>query len=115
MTPRQLEILQHALGANEYGRNPKPGLRDREEFYRNHFCAGGKDEEECRELVVLGYMKPHDAPKSWRPTLFDFRGSGDIDYDLNQAWLLYKDPEDDNEYAPEYKVFLDVAKNKQGR
>ena len=65
-------------------------------------------------LVISAITKPHDATKNWRPTLFDFRGSGDIDYDLNQAWLLYRDPEDENEYAPEFKVYLDVAKNKQG-
>ncbi len=47
MEARQLEILQHALGLDQYGLgNP----------YRNHFCAGGKDEDVCRELVALGYM-----------------------------------------------------------
>jgi hypothetical protein len=48
MTPRQLEILQHALGVDEYGRG---------NMYRNHFCAGGGDEAICRELVALGYME----------------------------------------------------------
>ena len=47
LTPRQLEILQHALGVDQYGRG---------EQYRNHFCAGGSDEPVCRELVGLGYM-----------------------------------------------------------
>jgi hypothetical protein len=47
MTPRQLEILQHSLGVDKYGQG---------EIYRNHFCAGGKDEETCRELVALGFM-----------------------------------------------------------
>jgi len=28
-------------------------------MYRNHFCAGRKDEVVCRELVALGYMKNH--------------------------------------------------------
>lgn len=48
MNPRQLEILQHALGVDQYGRG---------EMYRNHFCAGGDDETICRELVALGYME----------------------------------------------------------
>ncbi len=47
MTSGQLEILQHALGVDQYGRG---------QMYRNHFCAGGADEDTCRELVALGYM-----------------------------------------------------------
>lgn len=54
MTPRQLEILQHALGVDEYGRIPK----GHKSYYRNHFCAGAGDEEDCRSLVALGYMQP---------------------------------------------------------
>lgn len=55
LTARQLEILQHALGVDQYGQG---------EMYRNHFCAGGGDEDICRELVVLGYMRlwPHADP-----------------------------------------------------
>ncbi len=52
MTARQLEILQHALGLNQYGKR-EHGDR---EYSRNHFCAGGADEDTCRELVALGYM-----------------------------------------------------------
>lgn len=48
MTTKQLEILQHALGVDQYGQG---------EMYRNHFCAGGDDETVCRELVALGYME----------------------------------------------------------
>ncbi len=44
MTPKQLHILQHALGVNEYGLG---------EQYRNHYVGGA---EECRALVALGYM-----------------------------------------------------------
>ena len=50
MTPRQLEILQHALGLDLYGQG---------EMYRNHFCAGSDDEPVCRELIALGYMQQH--------------------------------------------------------
>lgn len=50
MTPTQLQILQHALGVDEFGRGKQ---------YRNHFCAGGADEVICRELVALGYMREH--------------------------------------------------------
>lgn len=50
MTPEQLQILQHALGVDEYGQGP---------MYRNYFCAGGHDEVLCRELVELGFMQQH--------------------------------------------------------
>jgi hypothetical protein len=48
VTPRQLEILQHALGVDEHGQG---------KMYRNHFCADGADETTCRQLVALGYMR----------------------------------------------------------
>lgn len=50
ITRAQLEILQHSLGLDEYGRGRE---------YRNFFCAGGGDEDVCRELVALGLMKQH--------------------------------------------------------
>lgn len=50
LSPKELSILQHALGLDQYGCGT---------FYRNHFCAGGKDEDVCRALVALGYMKHH--------------------------------------------------------
>jgi hypothetical protein len=53
LNKRQLEVLQHALGVDEYAQIPK-GHSD---YYRNHFCAGGKDEAICRELVGIGYME----------------------------------------------------------
>jgi hypothetical protein len=43
-----LHILQHSLGLDQYGQGNQ---------YRNHFCAGGKDVERCRELVAMGYMR----------------------------------------------------------
>jgi len=57
MTPDQLHILQHSLGLDKYGQG---------EMYRNHFCAGGRDEMTCRELVALGYMQQH-ATTDWLP------------------------------------------------
>lgn len=47
LSEQQLEILQHSLGVDQYGRGQQ---------YRNHFCAGGANEDTCRELVVMGYM-----------------------------------------------------------
>ena len=49
MTPKQLHILQHALGVNEYGLG---------EQYRNNYVGGA---EECRPLVAMGYMTEHKA------------------------------------------------------
>jgi hypothetical protein len=48
LTRRQLEILQHSLGVDKYGRG---------KHYRNHFCAGGDDVEVCKSLVDLGFME----------------------------------------------------------
>lgn len=53
LNPRQLEILQHALGVDQYGRGSQ---------FRNHFCAGGDDETVCRELVAMGYMTTFSRP-----------------------------------------------------
>lgn len=50
LTPEQLHILQHALGLDKYGQG---------EMYRNRFCAGVKDEDICRSLVKIGYMRQH--------------------------------------------------------
>lgn len=49
MTPKQLHILQHALGVDQYGLG---------EQYRNNYVGGA---EECRPLVVMGYMTEHKA------------------------------------------------------
>jgi hypothetical protein len=61
MTPRQLEILQHSLGVNQYGETPK-GFTP---YTRNHFCAGESDEPTCRELVALGYMVQHATTQAY--------------------------------------------------
>lgn len=50
LTPQQLQILQHSLGVDQYGRGAR---------YRNHFCAGDADEPICRSLIALYYMKQH--------------------------------------------------------
>jgi hypothetical protein len=56
LTAAQLQILQHSLGVDEYGRG---------EMYRNSFCAGGKDEDVCRELIALGYMQQHQTTEMY--------------------------------------------------
>ncbi|CAN5951040.1 unnamed protein product [Sphagnum jensenii] len=62
MIPRQLEILQHALGVDKYGLTPK-GFTP---YTRNRFCAGAGDEPDCRELVKMGYMVQHETTE-WLP------------------------------------------------
>jgi|SRR6185437_4867959 len=64
ITPRQLEILQHALGVDKYGLTPK-GYTP---YTRNHFCAGVSDEADCRALIGLGFMAEH-ARTEWLPYL----------------------------------------------
>ncbi len=56
MTKRQLEIVQHSLGADEYG-----STSGRFGGGRNHFCAGGEDVDRCREIVALGFMREHPS------------------------------------------------------
>jgi hypothetical protein len=56
-SPLQLAILQHALGLDKYGQGT---------MHRNHFCAGGADEDICRELISLGYMQQHPTT-AWLP------------------------------------------------
>ncbi len=48
LTTRELEILQHALGVDQYGRG---------QMHRNHYCAGGDDVADCAGLVALGLMR----------------------------------------------------------
>jgi len=49
MTPKQLHILQHSLGLDQYGQGS---------FYRNHFVTGpGSDDyDDCKELARNGLM-----------------------------------------------------------
>lgn len=50
MKPHLLQILQHTLGCDQYGRGT---------FYRNHFVAGGDNVANCEELVSRGLMRKH--------------------------------------------------------
>ena len=52
LNPRHLEILQHALGLDQYGRGT---------FYRNHYVAGPGHHsfDECRALTDAGLMEDH--------------------------------------------------------
>lgn len=49
VTPRQLEILRHALGLSR-------GSRE----YRNHYCPGGEDCAECVQLEAAGLMEGYE-------------------------------------------------------
>jgi hypothetical protein len=52
VTKRQLEIIQHAVGADEFGKR-------KQSDNRNFFCAGPEDEPDCQALIELGYMQRH--------------------------------------------------------
>ena len=56
MTPAQLQILQHSIGADEFGQFPKGN-------YRNHFVTdpSGADGVVCESLVALGLMTRKDS------------------------------------------------------
>jgi len=70
MTPRQLEIIQHALGCDQYGQSARRRgevfHRDYDPYSRNHFCAGPADEPDCRALVEMGFMQQHKTTE-WLP------------------------------------------------
>ena len=59
--PRQLEILQHALGLDKYGKPPHGFMSPT----RNYFAAGVEDEPYCRELVRLGLMIEHRVTETY--------------------------------------------------
>lgn len=52
MTPHQIEILQHSLGVDQYGKGRQ---------YRNFFDAGDDDDATCQQLVELGFMRKHPS------------------------------------------------------
>lgn len=62
MKPSHLEVLQHALGATQYGTMPRRGSE------RNYYGTDG-DDPDCNELVALGYMDK-GSPKTWTPDIF---------------------------------------------
>ena len=61
MTPKQLHILQHSLGRDEFGKLP----RDTRQEYRNRYVVGpGCDDfDDCVEMVKCGWMVDH-GPQS---------------------------------------------------
>lgn len=54
ITPKQLHILQHTIGRDEFGRPRSAGNPE----FRNHFVTGegGKDHADCMALVAAGLM-----------------------------------------------------------
>ena len=70
MKPTHLEILQHALGASQYGTLPKFGSE------RNYYGTDAEDVD-CLELVALGYMFISKPACSWLPdTMFAVTKAG---------------------------------------
>lgn len=68
MSPEHLHILQHSLGADQYGRQPRgyrPNADDDFGCYRNRFVTDPKnaDGQQCQHLVEMGFMHDH-GPQS---------------------------------------------------
>lgn len=61
MTDQQLQILQHSLGRDQYGRRPPTNPH---EDYRNYFVTDPEtvDYPLCRALENMGLMRPHQPP-----------------------------------------------------
>jgi hypothetical protein len=94
LNKRLLEILQHALGLDEYGRG---------ESHRNHFCAGGDDVADCAELVALGYMR------SWRSQHYPYFNCAVTE--LGRAAVLRESPQPPklSRSQKRYRAWLNVA------
>ena len=75
----KLQILQHSLGVDQYGRG---------EQYRNHFATGpgGSDWDVCQELADLGLMKRYE-PKAWMGGMYCF-----VVTDAGKAFVAEKSP-----------------------
>lgn len=77
---RGLQVLWHSLGVSPEKREP----------YRNHFCAGGKDVDTCRQLEAAGHMKEWKSPgkssEVWPDPTFYVTDSGKA-YALSQLPL----------------------------
>jgi hypothetical protein len=70
MSPKLLRILQHSLGADEFGRGNQ---------FRNHFCTGpgSKDYDACKELVGMGLMNERRGNElSGGDSIFRVTGDG---------------------------------------
>lgn len=70
ISDKQLHILQHSLGLDQYGRGT---------FYRNHFVTGegSKDHADCMALVDLGFMTVRrDHPLSGGSDVFRVTDAG---------------------------------------
>ncbi|MDM9619109.1 hypothetical protein [Rhizobium sp. S96] len=72
MDSKQLHILQHTLGLDQYARGT---------FYRNHFVTGegSKDHDDCIALVEAGFMRVRkDHPLSGGDHVFWVTDAGKI-------------------------------------
>jgi replicative DNA helicase len=70
--------------------------------------------EKIAGLVLSSLTEHRDAGQNARPTLDDFRGSGDIRYHAHVAWLLHREMDEANN-APKREAELNVAKQRGGR
>lgn len=69
MNPKQLHVLQHSLGCDEFGQYRTHGRPHVDEgdgcfgYYQNRFVTdpASDDGKLCGELVALGLMKDHGA------------------------------------------------------
>lgn len=79
-----LDILQHALGRDEYGRPKRGDGTD----YRNHFTTGegGGDLALCRSAVAGGLMAEH-APREISGGEYIFTVT-----DRGRAWVTTNSP-----------------------
>jgi hypothetical protein len=58
LTPKQLHILQHSLGLDEYGQG---------KAFRNHYATGPECDSfnDCKALEAAGLMKDHGVVSMW--------------------------------------------------
>lgn len=76
--------------------------------------AGILKAEKIAGLVLSSLTEKQDSGQNTRPTLEDFRGSGDIRYHAHVAWIVHREI-DQETGAPKLAAELNVAKQRGGR
>ena len=79
MTPEQLHILQHSLGADKYGRNHEEVRGG--PYYRDHYCTGVEDSAimaDLLDLVSQGWMRAGHKLNEGRDQFFHVTEAGRI-------------------------------------
>lgn len=71
ITKEQLQVLQHSIGADQYGRRERGCDRN---FFGTK--SDGKDGQVCQSLVALGLMEDHGFRELYQENVYTVTGMG---------------------------------------